>query len=103
MSSEGAYKVILENNKASLWNVPFVSIMNVSLYYLKIIFYVGEIIAKTDKERQAKRREKLSADKKAYKAYLEKDKLRKAKKWLNEKKNGLTSKRQYISLENAIE
>ena len=54
MSSEGAYKVILENNKVSLWNVPFVSIMNVSLYYLKIIFYVGEIIAKTDKEEKRK-------------------------------------------------
>ena len=34
-----------------------------------------------------KRRKKLKADKEAYKAYLEKDKLRKAKKRLNEKKN----------------
>ena len=53
--------------------------MNVSLYYSKIIFHVGETMAKTDKERQAKRREKLNADKKAYKAYLEKDKLKNAK------------------------
>ena len=44
-------------------------------------------MAKTDKERHAKRREKLKADKEAYKAYLEKDKLRKIKKQLNEKKN----------------
>ena len=44
-------------------------------------------MAKTNKERQAKRTEKLKADKEAYKAYLEKDKLRKAKKRLNEKKN----------------
>ena len=34
-----------------------------------------------------KRRKKLKVDKEAYKAYLEKDKLRKAKKRLNEKKN----------------
>ena len=67
--------------------MPFVSIMNVSLYYSKIIFYVRETMAKTDKERKAKRTEKLKADKKAYKAYLEKDKLRKVKKLLNEKKN----------------
>ena len=63
-----------------------VSILNVSLYYSKIIFHVRETIVKTDKERQAKRREKLKADKEAYKAYLEKDKLtreRKAKKGLN--------------------
>ena len=64
----------------------FVSILNVSLYYAKIIFHVRETMAKTDKERQAKRREKLNADKKAYKVYLEKDKLKKAKKQLNEKK-----------------
>ena len=44
-------------------------------------------MTKTDKERQAKRREKLKADKEAYKACLEKDKLRKAKKQLNEKIN----------------
>ena len=44
-------------------------------------------MAKTDKERQAKKREKLKADKEAYKAYLEEDKLRKAKKQLKEKKN----------------
>ena len=61
--------------------------MNVSLYYSKIIFHVRETMKKTAKERQAKRREKLKADKEAYKAYLEKDKLRKAKKRLNEKKN----------------
>ena len=35
-------------------------------------------MAKTDKERQAKRREKLKKDDEAYKASLEKDKLRKA-------------------------
>ena len=61
-------KVLLENNKVSLWNVLFVSILNVSLYYSKIIFHVRETMAKTDKERQAKRREKLKADKEAYKA-----------------------------------
>ena len=44
-------------------------------------------MAKTDKERHAKRREKLKAAKEAYEAYLEKDKLKKAKKQLNEKKN----------------
>ena len=44
-------------------------------------------MTKTDKERQAKRREKLKADKEAYKAYLEKDKVRKARKRLNEKEN----------------
>ena len=77
--------------------------MNVLLYYSNIVFHVGETILKTDKERQAKRREKLNADKKAYKAYLEKDKLKKAKKQLNEKKTGLTSKWQHISLKNAIE
>ena len=46
----------------------FVSILNVSLYYSKIIFHARETMAKTDKERQAKRREKLKADKEAYKA-----------------------------------
>ena len=61
--------------------------MNVSLYYSKIIFHVRETMKKTDKERQAKRREKLKADKEAYKAHLEKDKLRKAKKRLNDEKN----------------
>ena len=60
--------------------------MNVS-YYSKIIFHVRETTKKTDKERQAKRREKLKADKEAYKAHLEKDKLRKAKKRLNDEKN----------------
>ena len=59
-------------------------------------------MAKTDKERQAKRREKLKADKEAYKAYLEKDKLRKAKKQLNEKKIRPTSKRQHINLKNSF-
>ena len=44
-------------------------------------------MTKTDKERQAKRREILKADKEAYKAYLEKDKVRKARKRLNEKEN----------------
>ena len=44
-------------------------------------------MTKTDKEREAKRREKLKADKEAYKAYLEKDKVRKARKRLNEKEN----------------
>ena len=61
--------------------------MNVSLYYSKIIFHVRETMVKIDKERKAKRTEKLKADKETYKAYLEKDKLRKAKKRLNEKKN----------------
>ena len=77
--------------------------MNLSLYYSKIIFHIRETSAKTDKERPAKRREKLKTDKEAYKAYLEKDKLRKAKKRLTEKKNWTDQQRQHISLKNAIE
>ena len=87
MSCGRTYKVLLENNKVSLENVFFVSVMAMSLYYSRIIFHIRETMAKTDKERQAKRREKLKADKETYKAYLEKDKLRKANKWLNEKIN----------------
>ena len=75
--------------------------MNVSLYYSKIIFHIRETMAKTDKERQAKRREKLKAYIEAYKAYLKKDKLKNTKQ-LNEKKTGLTNKRQHISLKNAV-
>ena len=74
-----------------------------SLYYSKIIFHIRETSAKTDKERQAKRREKLKADKEAYKAHLEKDKLRKAKKRLTKKKNWTDQQRQHINLKNAIE
>ena len=57
--------------KISLRNVPFVSIMNMPLYYSKIIFHVRETMVETDKERQAKRRKKLKADKEAYKPYLQ--------------------------------
>ena len=44
--------------------MPFVSIMNVLLYYQKIIFHVRKTMTKTAKERQAKRREKLRQTKK---------------------------------------
>ena len=101
MSCGRAYKVLLENNKVSLENVFFVSVMAMSLYYSRIIFHIRETMAKTDKERQAKRREKLKAHIEAYKAYLKKDKLKNTKQ-LNEKKTGLTNKRQHISLKNAI-
>ena len=57
-----------------------------SLYYSRIIFHVRETMVKTDKERQAKRREKLKAHIEAYKADLKKDKLKNTKQ-LNEKKN----------------
>ena len=86
MSCGRAYKVLLENNKVSLENVFSVSVMAMSLYYSRIIFHIRETMAKTDKERQAKRREKLKAHIEAYKAYLKKDKLKNTKQ-LNEKKN----------------
>ena len=68
--------------------------MNVSLYS-KIIFILEKQWRKLIKKNNLRENKNHKADKEAYKACLEQDKLRKAKKQLNEKKTGLTSKRQH--------